>query len=71
MNSVRNCLAMMLGVVAVGLLLATLGVPGAVVIAVAPVAICLSMVLLMTREDDIESGLRMYRASLDGKRDIR
>ena len=57
---------MTLGVVALALVLVPLGVPGAVVFALAPVAVCLSMVLLMSREGDVDAGLRRYRASLDG-----
>lgn len=66
MNAIRHCLAMTLGVVALALLLVALGVPGAIVFALAPVAVCLSMVLLMAREGDVDAGLRRYEASLDG-----
>jgi hypothetical protein len=59
---------MTLGVIALALFLVALGVPGAVVLALAPVAICLSMVLFMTREGDVDAGMRRYEASLDGKR---
>jgi hypothetical protein len=62
---------MTLGVVSLALLLVAIGVPGAVVLALAPVAVCLSMVLLMTREGDVEAGLRRYTQSLDGKPSIR
>lgn len=67
MNAIRHCLAMTLGVIALALFLVALGVPGAVVFALAPVAICLSMVLLMTREGDVDAGLRRYEASVHGK----
>ncbi len=65
MNAIRHCLAMTLGVIVLALFLVALGVPGAVVVALAPVAICLSMVLLMTREGDVDAGMRRYEASLD------
>ena len=38
--------------------LVALGMPGAFVLALAPVAVCLSMILLMTSERDIDAGLR-------------
>ncbi len=68
MNAIRQCLAMTLGVIALAVFLAALGVPGAFLLALAPIAICLSMVLLMTREGDVDAGLRRYQASLDAKR---
>ncbi len=67
MNAPRPCLAMTLGVVAFAFLLVALGVPGAIVFALAPVAVCLSMILLMTREGDVDAGLQQYEGSLDGK----
>ncbi len=65
MNAIRHCAAMTLGAIALGVFLVALGVPGAFVLALAPIAICLSMSLLMTREGDIDAGLRRYQASLD------
>ena len=65
MNAIRHCVAMTLGVIAFAVFLVALGVPGAFVLALAPVAICLSMILLMTREGDVDAGLRRYQASLD------
>lgn len=62
---------MTLGVIAVAVFLVALGVPGAFVMALAPVAICLSMILLMTREGDIDAGLRRYQASLDANGNVR
>jgi hypothetical protein len=64
MSAIRHCLAMTLGVIALASFLVALGVPGAVVLALVPVAICLSMILLMTREGDVDAGLRRYGASL-------
>jgi hypothetical protein len=65
MNAIRLCVAMTLGVIASAVFLVALGVPGAFVLALAPVAICLSMILLMAREGDVDAGLRRYQASLD------
>jgi hypothetical protein len=65
MSSIRQCLAMTLGVIALALFLVAIGMPGGVVFALAPVAICLSMVLLMARGDRVEEGLRRFNASSD------
>ena len=67
MNAPRPCLAMTLGVVTFAFLLVALGVPGAIVFALTPVAICLSMILLMAREGDVEAGLQRFGGSLDGR----
>ena len=67
MSAIRHCLAMTVGVVAVAVFLVALGVPGAVVFALAPAAICLSMILLMSREGDVDARLRRYEASLDAR----
>ena len=63
MTAVRHCLAMTLGVVALAVLLLALGAPSALVLAVAPVAVCLLMVGLMAREDDVEAGLLRFESS--------
>ncbi len=65
MHAIRHCAAMTLGVIAFAVFLVTLGVPGAFVLALAPVGICLSMTLLMMREGDVDAGLSRYQASLD------
>lgn len=43
----RRCLAMTLGIVALALVLAAAGVPGASILSLAPLALCLAMHLLM------------------------
>ena len=63
MSAIRRCLAMTLGAVALALLFVAIGVPGAVVWALAPVTVCLSMVVLMTREGDVDAGLRRFESS--------
>ena len=71
MRAFRHCAAMILGVIALAVFYVALGVPGAFVLALAPVAICLSMILLMTREGDVDAGMRRYRASLDTSGNVR
>lgn len=43
----HRCLAMTLGIVALALILAAAGVPGASIVGLAPLALCLAMHLLM------------------------